>query len=58
MPDHPTIPAALARLTEAARKHTPGQALLPADMPPIWRATARDAGVTIDEVMEWVNGNG
>jgi hypothetical protein len=40
------------RLRTAAEKHTPGGVLLAGDMPHLWRATARDAGVTMDAVKQ------
>jgi hypothetical protein len=40
------------RLRTAAEKHTPGGVLLAGDLPHLWRATARDAGVTVDAVKE------
>jgi hypothetical protein len=40
------------RLRTAAEKHTPGGVLMAGDLPHLWRATARDAGVTVEAVME------
>jgi hypothetical protein len=48
MTDH--ITQHYIHLCKAAELHTPGGKLLPGDLPHLYRATARDAGVTIQAV--------
>ncbi len=48
----PDILTHYTRRRTAAEKHTPGGVLLAGDLPHLWRATARDAGVTVAAVKE------
>lgn len=42
----------LARHVSVARRYAPGGQLMPHDMPGLYRRTARECGVTVDEVKE------
>lgn len=52
-----TIRDTLARHIAAARLRTPGGLLLPHDMTGIYRRTASECGVTVDQVKEAERGS-
>jgi hypothetical protein len=50
------IREALARHITAAKARTPGGQLLPQDMPGLYRRTASECGVTLEDVKEAEHG--